>query len=463
MEYRLRLTEKQHASLQTHLCPEDGLENVAFAFCGRHISDDLTILTVSRLMIVQCGHRRDKSACYSTNDLLDRLENAERHLSILKIHGHPNGCPDCSASDAESDRDLFSSLYTRIEAVPIHASAIMLPDGSIVCRAIHPDGSFTSFTGVSIAGHEIRIMEMSATKPSTTGFMERNKQAFGSKTTSLLMNLRIGVVGCSGTGSIVVEQLARLGVGHFVLVDPDVVETKNLNRILNSTKADAEAKTPKVTVMRRAILAFNPHADIQTTTFDTFHSDVIAMLAKCDVLFGCVDTVDGRHVLNLIATHYLIPFFDVGIRLDADGKGGISHITGSVHYIQPDGSSLLSRQAYTADQLGAASMARKDPAQYRQLRQEKYIKGVDEERPAVVSVNMLYASIAVNDFLARLHPYRDVENADCARTMFSLSQMRFIFEADGDPCPFFKRYVGLGDQKIPLGLVELYEHTATAP
>ena len=48
--------------------------------------------------------------------------------------------------------------------------------------------------------------------------------------------MSIAVVGCSGTGSPVIEQLARLGVGRLVLVDPDRVEEKNLNRIVNATR-----------------------------------------------------------------------------------------------------------------------------------------------------------------------------------------------------------------------------------
>ena len=43
-----------------------------------------------------------------------------------------------------------------------------------------------------------------------------------------------------------VEQLARLGIGRLVLIDPDLIEEKNLNRILNSGKEDAYLGTPKV-------------------------------------------------------------------------------------------------------------------------------------------------------------------------------------------------------------------------
>jgi tRNA A37 threonylcarbamoyladenosine dehydratase len=81
----------------------------------------------------------------------------------------------------------------------------------------------------------------------------RNRQAFGQGTIQRLRGLWIAVVGCSGTGSFVVEHLARLGVGKLILVDPDHVEEKNLNRILNSGKEDAYLASFKVHTLARAI------------------------------------------------------------------------------------------------------------------------------------------------------------------------------------------------------------------
>ena len=49
------------------------------------------------------------------------------------------------------------------------------------------------------------------------------------------------------------------------------------------------------------------------------------------MLFGCMDGFDGRQLLNRLATFYSIPYFDVGVRLVADGQGGVSHICGSVN------------------------------------------------------------------------------------------------------------------------------------
>src|SRR3546814_12041862 len=52
--------------------------------------------------------------------------------------------------------------------------------------------------------------------------------------------------------------------------------------------------------------------------------EAIARLATCDVLFGCMDSIEGRDTLNRIATFYTLPYFDLGVRIDADGRGGVN-------------------------------------------------------------------------------------------------------------------------------------------
>ena len=50
--------------------------------------------------------------------------------------------------------------------------------------------------------------------------------------------VRVGVVGAGGTGSAVIEQLARLGVGELVIFDDDTIDETNLTRIHGATVAD---------------------------------------------------------------------------------------------------------------------------------------------------------------------------------------------------------------------------------
>ena len=93
---------------------------------------------------------------------------------------------------------------------------------------------------------------------------------------------------------------------------------------------------------------------------DIHDPEVLRDLAHCDVIFGCMDTVDGRHDATGWRA-YLLPYFDVRVKLVADGAGGIETVVGTVHYLQPDGSSMVCRKVYTMEQVEAAALARQDP------------------------------------------------------------------------------------------------------
>ena len=121
----------------------------------------------------------------------------------------------------------------------------------------------------------------------------------------------------------------------------------------------------------------------------------------------------------------------------------------------PAGSSLLSRHVYTMEQVRAAGLHRTDPAAYRTLLGDGYIRGVQEDRPAVVQLNSLVASLAVNEFLARLHPYRLDPNGDYAAHRLSVSHGIYEHEEDGQPCLTLVRHVGRGDVSPLLDWAEL--------
>src|SRR5258708_17565196 len=65
------------------------------------------------------------------------------------------------------------------------------------------------------------------------------------------------MVGLGGGGSHVVQQLAHLGVGKFVPVDDDIIERKNLNRLLCGTAADAKVGRAKTEIAERVITSIN--------------------------------------------------------------------------------------------------------------------------------------------------------------------------------------------------------------
>jgi hypothetical protein len=95
----------------------------------------------------------------------------------------------------------------------------------------------------------------------------------------------------------------------------------------------------------------------------------------------------------------------------------------------------------------AEEIRRTDPALYRRQVTEGYLRGVEEDRPAVISINMFFAALAVNDFLARLHPYRNQPNSAYAYVGGNLSEMQLFSEMEAAPCTVLQRHVGRGDAK----------------
>lgn len=448
MRYALRMTEAHHQALQSHLFPGDGNEAVALLLCGRRQGTERHIFTVRKVITIPYDtcDRRPTRITWPTHFVDSLLQEAYgKELAIVKVHNHGFDYRRFSATDDESDRVLFAAVSSLLEDELPHASAIMLPDGEVFGRVLGEDGDVVGpIESIMMVGDEIRIWS-EVRRAGSDGFALRHAQAFGSGTTDILRNLSVAVVGCSGTGSVVVEQLARLGVGRLVLVDPDVVEEKNLNRILNSGKEDAYLKRPKVHVLASAIAHMGLGQEVVPLLGNLIQTDTIKSVAECDVVFGCMDGVEGRHWLNRLATFYTMPYFDVGVRLDADGLGGIEQITGAAHYIQPGRSSLLSRGVYDMGRVDAEAMLRANPEMYHRQVKEGYLRGVDEDRPAVISVNMLFAALIVNDFLARLHPYRNQPNNEYAYIGGNLCEMQFFPEPEGARCETLERHVGNGD------------------
>ena len=451
------MTRDQHTELKAHLFPGDGCEAVAIALCGHRRGADRHRLLVRRLAPIPydaCSMRMPKRVTWSTEVLPPLLEEADRRgLAVVKIHGHGLPSP-FSVVDDRADRDLFPSIHAWTDGEP-HASAIMFDDGRMIARLVDERGTFHPLASVNVIGDDLSFWPSATDTMTVPEFGRRVAQTFGAGTYDRLRRLRIAVVGCSGTGSPLIEQLARNCVGALVLVDPDHVEEKNLNRILNATMQDAQQARLKVDVAARVIGAMGLGTVVETYPRSLFDPETVHAVAGCDVVFGCMDSIDGRHLLNKLATFYLLPYFDLGVKLEADGRGGIDQVCGTVHYLQPGGSSLLSRHVYTMDQVRAAGLYRTDPTAYRTQLNDGYIRGVQEDRPAVVQLNSLIASLAVNEFLARLHPYRLDSNAEYAVHRLSFSHGIYEHEDDGEPCPVLTRHVGCGDVSPLLDWAEL--------
>lgn len=371
-------------------------------------------------------------------------ESYDQGLAIVKFHSHRADYRQFSSVDDQSDELLSTSISSLLGDGLPHASVILLPDGSCIGRVVKDGIEFEPFRSITVIGDDIVIWS-EASEAASPASSKRNQQVFGKGTIASIRTLSAAVVGCSGTGSLVVEQLARLGIGRLVLVDPDVVEEKNLNRILNSGKEDVYLGKPKVFALASAIARMGLGQEVLPLPLNRVTQRAVREFAACDVVFGCTDGAEARHILNRLATFYSLPYFDVGVKLDADGAGGISNITGAVHYLQPGGSSLLSREVYTMEQVEAEELRRTNPEIYRARRDEGYLRGTDEDRPAVIPVNMFFSSLVVQEFLGRLHPCRNAPNRSYSIVRGNLMEPYLVDDPDGESCGILRRHVGRGD------------------
>lgn len=112
---------------------------------------------------------------------------------------------------------------------------------------------------------------------------------------------------------------------------------------------------------------------------------------------------------------------------------------------------------YTLEQVRAAALRRHSPEEYAEQLREKYIEGVNEESPAVGSLNALISSMAAVEFLARIHVFRDEPNGEFAAHRFGVTQGLLFRETDGSRCPVITRNAGRGDLSPLLGMPELSE------
>lgn len=89
----------------------------------------------------------------------------------------------------------------------------------------------------------------------------RTELLIGKDAIHKLQNSKVAIFGIGGVGSYVVEALARVGIGKFILVDNDEISITNLNRQIIATKKTIGMS--KVEVAKNRILDINPNANVE--------------------------------------------------------------------------------------------------------------------------------------------------------------------------------------------------------
>jgi molybdopterin/thiamine biosynthesis adenylyltransferase len=121
---------------------------------------------------------------------------------------------------------------------------------------------------------------------------QRNRRMLSTAQQLQLFRSRVAVVGCGGLGGYILEELARLGVGHLVAIDPDTFEEHNLNRQLLSSPASLGCS--KALTAAERIAEINPAVSVRSVVAAATNSNAREFFAGVDVVADAVDNVPTR-------------------------------------------------------------------------------------------------------------------------------------------------------------------------
>jgi molybdopterin-synthase adenylyltransferase len=254
---------------------------------------------------------------------------------------------------------------------------------------------------------------------------------FGAEGQAKLARVRAAIVGNGGTGSHVIQQLAFLGVGDFSLVEYDVVDLTNLNRLVGAVPEDADNATRKVDVAERLIHAINPAAIVRKVSSGLFSATGFEAVRSADVVFGCVDKELPRFVLNEICQAYEIPFFDVATEIDPDTP--LNFGGRIVCSVAADEGCLVCLGALDDEEL------RREQQSDSQREEERTIYGVRASMlkgsgPSVVSLNGVLASATVTEFMVHWTGVRAARRYVVYKGAFGV--MSVVSDAPRPGCPY---------------------------
>jgi molybdopterin/thiamine biosynthesis adenylyltransferase len=149
--------------------------------------------------------------------------------------------------------------------------------------------------------------------PQSTERLTRTVGVWGRKGQADLARLHIAVVGLGSVGSIIAEELARLGIEKVTFIDFDLIEALNLDRVLNaSAEIVGELKVDVAAAASRKH-SNAAHPRVRTVDASVAEETGYSAVLNADVIFSCVDRHLPRRVLNHIAYAHCIPVIDGGI------------------------------------------------------------------------------------------------------------------------------------------------------
>lgn len=427
----LRITQDDYDTLRDHLIRRDNKEYAAYVIAGTRTFDDAGKTVLEYLVRdVECiptfRYEKHSKGFVSlphdvTREMVDAASSDDAiadDSTVFVVHSHPwSADPQHSSQDDRAEPPQLASITADREGP--HGSLIAgRNETSITGRvwpndaeAIEEHGSpaATPLDEVVVVGTRTqnRIsptdsrLEESDSSASRQRDEMRDRQALlhDKSGNQDLGNADVVVVGAGGLGSLVVQQLAHIGIGRddgqLTIIDPDVVEESNRSRIIGARPEDAavpsavpddEAVVPaqwtdeiedlgtaKVDVLERYIRNVDFRISVETVREVAQSEAGMDAITTADIVVTAVDRQLPRRIVSKACQQYLRPLVDTGVAIDTDGSTSIvSRVSTSI-----GGQPCLDCRGVIND----------DRLQREQHGHDEEAYGIEGNQPAVMTVN----------------------------------------------------------------------------
>jgi molybdopterin/thiamine biosynthesis adenylyltransferase len=465
--FNVVLLEQQEAELRDLVFATKDVEGAAYVLMREcKIANDpwdrrsRTKFVVREVVPISAEHKVSSSAQHVTWDtrgfvaLLQRCQREELVLGI--VHCHPHGLRNFSEQDDLNEAELLRTACNRNGPATKLVSILFYDDGGVRARVWQFPKHKADCKSVAVFGERFRVHLPDRPSPVSEVFA-RQVLAFGDSLMFQLKALRVGIIGGGGTGSATATLAARAGAGQIVIVDDDIVEPTNLNRLHGATQTDADAMNGKADVVAREIARMGLGVRVVSLKGWANAPHVRDALKSCDVIFCCTDDNSGRIFLNRLAYFYFIPVIDMGLAMAVakPPAQGMADISARVTTILPPETCLLCRDAVDTDLAREEDLRRRNPTEYDRQKREAYVRGEGNPNPAVVTFTTEVACMAVNELLNRIVGYRKREMGSEHRRRFLFCEDRATSASPRSSCPICasKFYWGMADTEPFLDLV----------
>lgn len=414
MRYTMTITEAAHDRLLEAVCSVPDREGAAFLLCGRSKNDGETRLLVRDVIAVESGdylvREQDRLSIASRSYVRAAKRASELVESVVFVHSHPTGVDDFSKQDDREEPKLMEFLGNRLPD-RVHGSLLVI-SGTQLRGRVWMGRSWERISRIRVLGHRFRFVDEPVAPKKVTEFFDRQVRAFGGDVQLALRYMHIGVVGVGGTGSAVLEQLVRLGVGTMSVFDGETFDVSNVSRVYGSRTG--EEGRLKVDIAKRNVEAIGLGTVIRKYERPITEEGTARALRACDVVFGCTDKQAPRGILVRLALWYQIPVIDVGVKLDAP-DGLIRGIIGRVTVLMPGEACLFCRKRISPEIIRLESLT---PDEQRLLADENYAPPIEDAAPAVVTFTTAVAAQGVSELLHRLTGFMGSERHSSETLLF---------------------------------------------